>query len=155
LPSEYPPLSDQKAQPVQSAPEAAPLLGTKLYISVLRPQLVPRPRLLARLTADLAQSLTLLSAPAGFGKTTLVSAWHATAHGRTLPLAWVSLDSADRDPARFWSYVITALDMLLPGLAAETLPAIQFAPAPPNRGTVDAGAERSHQIADRCGVGAG
>jgi hypothetical protein len=134
LPSEDPPLSAQEAQPVQPAPEAAPLLGTKLYIPVLQPQLVPRPRLLARLTAGLAQPLTLLSAPAGFGKTTLVSAWHATAHGRTIPLAWVSLDSADRDPARFWSYVITALDRLLPGLAAETLPAIQFAPAPPIEG---------------------
>jgi LuxR family maltose regulon positive regulatory protein len=134
LPSKYPPLRAQEAQPVQPAPEAAPLLGTKLYIPVLRPQLVPRPRLLARLTAGLAEPLTLLSAPAGFGKTSLVSAWHATAHGRTVPLAWVSIDSADRDPARFWSYVITALDKLLPGLAAEILPAIQFAPAAPIEG---------------------
>jgi LuxR family maltose regulon positive regulatory protein len=62
--------------------------------------------------AGLNGPLTLLSAPAGFGKTTLLSAWHATTTGGTVPLAWLSLDAADRDPARFWSYVITALDTL-------------------------------------------
>src|SRR5215212_9290955 len=90
--------------------------------------------------------LTLLSAPAGFGKTTLLIQGLAASGlglGRSLNLqaasltshvssvAWVSLDAADRDPARFWSYVITALDTLQPGLAADALPALQFAPAPP------------------------
>jgi hypothetical protein len=50
---------------------------------------------------------------------------------RSPQVAWVSLDPADRDPTRFWSYVITALDTLQPGLAADALPALQFAPAPP------------------------
>src|SRR5215212_5948658 len=88
--------------------------------------------------------LTLLSAPAGFGKTTLLIQGLAASGlglGRSLDLqassvnsqastvAWLSLDAADRDPARFWSYVITALDTLQPGLAAEALPAIQVVPA--------------------------
>ena len=89
-----------------------------------------RPRLLARLDAALTGKLTLLSAPAGFGKTTLVSAWRATAAGSAVPFAWVSLDTADSDPLRFWSYVITALDMLQPDSGASALALLQ-APQPP------------------------
>lgn len=81
-----------------------PLLTTKLYIPPVRPNLVPRPRLIERLTAGLHRKLTLVSAPAGFGKTTLLSEWASqriseSANGRAV--AWLSLDEGDNDPARF------------------------------------------------------
>ena len=110
---------------------ATPLLATKLSVPRVRPTLLPRSNLLAQLHAGLAGPLTLLSAPAGFGKTTLLAAWRATPAGSAVPLAWVSLDAADSDPARFWSYVITALDALQPGLAATALPALRAVPPPP------------------------
>jgi LuxR family maltose regulon positive regulatory protein len=83
-------------------------LTTKLYIPPARPELVPRPRLIERLDDGLrlGRKLTLLSAPAGFGKTTLLTEWVARVKQ---PVAWVSLDKGDNDPIRFWSYLITAL----------------------------------------------
>jgi LuxR family maltose regulon positive regulatory protein len=83
-----------------------PLLATKLYVPLVRPGLVPRLRLIERLDASLPRKLTLVSAPAGFGKTTLVSAWAARC-GR--PVAWFSLDEGDNDPARFLAYLAAAL----------------------------------------------
>ncbi|UCC65140.1 MAG: LuxR family transcriptional regulator, partial [Anaerolineae bacterium] len=83
-----------------------PLLKTKLYIPPIRPELVSRPRLIERLNAGLGRKLTLVSASAGFGKTTLLSEW-VGACGR--PVAWVSLDEGDNDPIRFWAYFIAAL----------------------------------------------
>ena len=85
---------------------AAPLLTTKLYIPPVRPEVVPRPRLLERLNAGLDRKLTLVSAPAGYGKTTLISAWLHTAD---VPFAWLSLDEGDNDPVRFFTYLIAAL----------------------------------------------
>jgi len=82
---------------------SAPLLTTKLYIPPTRPELVSRPRLIERLNAGLHRKLTLISAPAGFGKTTLLSEWVA---GCDRPFAWVSLDKGDNDPVRFWVYFI-------------------------------------------------
>jgi LuxR family maltose regulon positive regulatory protein len=95
---------DQPHQPLH------PLLTTKLRIPQARCDLVPRPRLLARLHQGLSSKLTLISAPAGFGKTTLVSAWLATRNAQQAlpPAAWVALDAGDNDPVRFWRYVITA-----------------------------------------------
>src|SRR6266496_3367683 len=87
------------------------LLPTKLAAPPPRPQLVPRQRLLARLDDGLRQPLTVLAAPAGFGKTTLLAEWRATPAGAALPLAWVSLDEGDNDPIRFWSYVHAGLGM--------------------------------------------
>jgi len=91
-----------------------PLLTTKLYIPPPRPDLVPRGRLIRRLDEGLRlkRKLALLSAPAGFGKTTLLSEWAASC-GR--PVAWLALDEGDNDPARFWSYVAAAL-RTIPGL---------------------------------------
>ncbi len=82
-----------------------PLLRTKLAMPQLRPPLVPRPALLARLEQGAAGKLTLIAAPAGYGKTTLVAQWLSTRHN---PVAWVSLDAEDNDPVRFWRYVLTA-----------------------------------------------
>jgi LuxR family maltose regulon positive regulatory protein len=102
--------------------ESYPLLETKLYIPPVRPELVSRTRLLERLNAGLwpkglqkdsgfARKLTLISAPAGFGKTTLVSEWaHKVGAQHTAPqVAWLSLDEGDNDPARFLAYMIAAL----------------------------------------------
>jgi LuxR family maltose regulon positive regulatory protein len=79
---------------------ATPLLTTKLYIPRARPELVPRPRLIERLNAELHRKLTLISAPAGFGKTTLLSEWVHCRDGVTppLPVAWVPLDKGDNAP---------------------------------------------------------
>ena len=87
-----------------------PLLFTKLYLPPPRPDLVPRPNLLERLNAGLIRKLTLISAPAGFGKTTLVSEWLASC-GR--PVAWLSLDEGDADPSRFLTYFVAALQKLV------------------------------------------
>jgi LuxR family maltose regulon positive regulatory protein len=93
------------------------LLNTKLYIPRVRPNIVPRPRLIERLSQGLQQGckLALVCAPAGFGKTTLVSEWVA---GCERPVAWLSLDKGDSDPSRFLSYLIAAL---------QTLPQREFA----------------------------
>ena len=78
-----------------------PILATKLYLPRLRPNVVSRPRLLERLNEGLHRKLTLISAPAGFGKTTLVSEWVAFI---ARPTAWLSLDEGENDPARFLAY---------------------------------------------------
>ena len=92
----------------------APILATKLYIPPPRPGLVPRPRLVERLNEGLAAGrtpgVTLISASAGFGKTTLVSEWLA---GCKRPVAWLSLDEGDNDPARFLTYLVAALQTIV------------------------------------------
>lgn len=90
-------------------PVAAPLLTTKLYIPRVRSKLVPRLRLTARLNEATEGSFTLISAPPGFGKTTLLAEWIPSGERCVI---WDSLDAGDNDPARFWSYVIAALQML-------------------------------------------
>ena len=76
----------------------APILVTKLYVPLAQPGTVQRPRLIERLDEGLHRKLTLISAAAGFGKTTLLGEWVASS-GR--PAAWLSLDEEDSDPARF------------------------------------------------------
>jgi len=99
-----------------------PLLTTKLFIPIARTNLVSRPRLIELLNAGLKRPLTLISAPAGYGKTTLMSDWR-NGFGSGYPLAWLSLDSEDNDLARFFSYVSAALktlDLKLPqGLVSQ------------------------------------
>jgi LuxR family maltose regulon positive regulatory protein len=91
------------------------LLATKLYIPPTRPDAVLRPRLTEKLRTGLSRPgcFTLLSGPAGFGKTTLLSEFVA---GLPQPLAWLSLDEGDNDPIRFWSYVIAACQSVHKGL---------------------------------------
>ena len=105
-----------------------PLLVTKLYVPPPQPGVVPRPHLIARLDEGLHRKLTLISAPAGFGKTTLVSEWVATG-GR--PTAWMSLDEADRDPPRFLSYLIAALRTVAPEIGEGLLDDLQSPQLPP------------------------
>ncbi|HEY5270599.1 MAG TPA: LuxR C-terminal-related transcriptional regulator [Anaerolineales bacterium] len=103
---------------------SAPILATKLYIPPPRSKIVPRPRLIERLNEGLSASckLTLISAPAGFGKTTLVSEWVA---GCERPVAWLSLDEGDNDPARFISYLVKALQTIQAGIGEGLLAALQ------------------------------
>ena len=115
-----------------STPSRAPILATKLYTPPLRPDAIPRPRLIQRLDRGLHGKLTLVSAAAGFGKTTLVSAWIADC-GR--PAAWLSLDEADSDPVRFLRYVVAALGTVAPELGESALAALN-SPQPPGPETV-------------------
>ena len=85
------------------------ILSTKLFVPPPGPHLVPRPRLTQRLDDALIRPLTLLSAPAGFGKTTLLVEWHR-AVGQRVPVGWVSLDADDNDPVRFLTYFVAALE---------------------------------------------
>ena len=102
---------------VKQVKVSSQLLATKLYVPPIRPELVPRPRLVERLKAGLHFRLTLVSAPAGFGKTTLLS----ECAGRCdWPVAWLSLDKGDNDPGRFWAYFIAALQTI-PGLRAANV----------------------------------
>ena len=104
------------------------MLATKLYLPPPRPHMVSRPRLLERLNAGLHHKLTLISAPAGFGKTTLVSAWLA---GCERSAAWLSLDEGDNDPARFLAYLIAALQTIAPTIGKGVLGVLQ-SPQPPS-----------------------
>jgi len=104
------------------------LVTTKLAIPPVRLDLVPRPQLFQKLEACLEHPLTLLAAPAGFGKTVLLSAW---ARQQQRSVAWVSLDSSDTDPVQFWTYVFAALDALHPGIGATPLSLLQSSQPPP------------------------
>jgi LuxR family maltose regulon positive regulatory protein len=104
------------------------LLATKLNVPVLRPGLVPRPRLAQRLDEVLARGLVLVCAPAGSGKTVLLADW-ARSGGH--PAGWLSLDSSDNDPARFWRHAIAALNRACPGIAERVAPLLG-PPAPPS-----------------------
>jgi LuxR family maltose regulon positive regulatory protein len=88
------------------------LLATKLYLPRSPPGFVSRPRLLEGLQEGLARGLVLVCAPAGFGKATLLADW--ARQGRR-PVAWLSLDQADSDPAQFWRHVVAAFDRVRPG----------------------------------------
>lgn len=106
---------------------SVPLLATKLYIPPPRPKVVLRPRLIERLNEGLERKLTLISAAAGFGKTTVVSEWVARC-GR--PVAWMSVDEGDNDPARFLTYLVAALQTIEPSMGGWLMAALQ-SPQPP------------------------
>ena len=116
---------------MQQAETPIPILSTKLFVPPPRPTLVPRPRLVARLSQGLTLPLTLISAPAGFGKTTLISEWRASNAGRGYPLACLSLDNDDNDPTRFLTYLVAALGTLKPDLAETALGLLQSPQPPP------------------------
>jgi LuxR family maltose regulon positive regulatory protein len=109
---------------------AAPLLSTKLHIPSPRPGRVPRPHLVARLNAGLGiHKLTLISAPAGFGKTTLLGEWAHSLRAAGTAVAWISLDSGDNDLMRFVAYLIAALETQ--GAVPEVAMPQPLAPAAP------------------------
>jgi LuxR family maltose regulon positive regulatory protein len=110
---------------------AGPLLETKLHVPRWRRNLVARPRLSERLSRGAESALTLVSAPAGFGKTTLLAEWLAVAAADGQSVAWLSLDQRDNDPALFWTYVVAALNTGAPGGGAGALSLLE-PPRPPN-----------------------
>jgi LuxR family maltose regulon positive regulatory protein len=116
----------QKAGPRTEKTKSA-ILGTKLFIPRPRPQTVLRKRLIDCLDTGFEQRLTLVSAPAGFGKTTLVSHW---IHHRKIPAAWFSIDASDDDPILFLKYIIFALQSLDPEIGRAALSIID-SPQPP------------------------
>ena len=111
------------------------LLKTKLYLPRCDHGATPRPRLMRLLDEGLSARLTLVSAPAGFGKTTLLAQWlQRSGDGGPArpPVAWVSLDARDSDPGTFWSYVLTALQSAMPHVGGqELLPLLRGSDRPP------------------------
>src|SRR6266508_1049609 len=110
---------------------AGPLLETKLHVPRWRRGLVARPRLSERLSRGAESALTLVSAPAGFGKTTLLAQWLAAAPADGRSVAWLSLDQRDNDPALFWTYLVSALKTASQGVGASALSLLQ-PPQPPS-----------------------
>jgi LuxR family maltose regulon positive regulatory protein len=105
-----------------------PILATKLYIPPPRPEIVLRPHLIERLNAGLQHKLTLISAPAGFGKTTLLSEWITSCER---PVAWLSLDEGDKDTTRFLTYLVATLQTVAPNIGKGVLAALQSPQQPP------------------------
>src|SRR5260370_9230582 len=109
------------------------LLATKFFVPVTSGPLISRPHLSALLQESLKYPLTLISAPAGFGKTTSLSAWGQSFAGNNCPLAWVSLDEEDNEPRLFWTYVLSALDQQESQRFTPLLKYLQSPQSPPLR----------------------
>jgi LuxR family maltose regulon positive regulatory protein len=109
------------------------LLATKFFIPSSPHALIPRPRLIELLNMSVECPLTLVSAPAGFGKTTLLSTWLLSLPPERPQIAWVSLDEGDNEPVLFWMYVLTALDSQQPGLSTQLITYLQTQQTPPLR----------------------
>jgi len=117
----------------RSSSRETPLLVPKFQLPPLHPSLVPRERRLSLLDRALEHRLTLVSAPAGYGKTTLVRQWVAerSTQPQFPPVAWVSLDGGDNDPVRFWRYLMTACQVFGDHVAREALALLRSMPQPP------------------------
>lgn len=113
----------------------SPILATKLFIPPPRQKIVPRSRLIEQLNKGLDRKLTLISAPAGFGKTTLVSEWIASCER---PVAWLSLGEGDNDPIRFQLYLIAALQTIDSRIGTAVLPLLQSSQPPPTESILTA-----------------
>src|SRR5215210_192767 len=114
---------------------SAPILATKLYIPPPQPKVILRPRLIERLNEGLHRKLTLVSAPAGFGKTTLLGEWVAACERES---AWLSLDEGDNDPTRFLAYLIAALQTIAPNIGEGVLEVLQSPQPPPTESILTA-----------------
>ena len=101
-----------------------PVVATKLLAPAPRGRLVARPGLLEQLSADHGQRLTLVAAPAGWGKTTLLAAW-GRAEKRPSPFAWLSVDPWDNDPVRFWTHLVEAVRTVEPDVGRDALELLQ------------------------------
>src|SRR5215471_14357074 len=104
------------------------ILATKLHIPAPRSKAVARPRLIERLNDSLNRKLTLVSAPAGFGKTTLISEWIG---GCLQQAAWLSLDEGDGDRSRFMAYLVAALQTIVPNIGKGVLGVLGSPQTPP------------------------
>jgi LuxR family transcriptional regulator, maltose regulon positive regulatory protein len=121
----------REAQEVATLDKAGPLLETKFYSPRPPRSVVARPRLTERLNRVVESKLALVSAPAGFGKTTLLAEWLAAARDGKRSVAWLSLDQGDNEPAPFWTYLIAALQTLVPGVGESALSLLQGPQPPP------------------------
>jgi LuxR family maltose regulon positive regulatory protein len=115
--------------PADSPPadELPPLAEAKMAAPRQRAGMVARPRIVRALEAGANAALTLVAAPAGYGKTTAVRAWSASSE---MALAWVTLDAGDNDPVRFWTYVATAVDRIREGLGRRALKRLRVSGMP-------------------------
>ncbi len=136
---------DQNKMPWQGS-----LVATKFFVPTSPHTLISRPRLMRLLDEGSGRPLTLISAPAGFGKTALLSVWvqaHQANHPR---VAWVSLDEGDNDPVRFWTYALTAMDHVQPGLCTKLVSYLHTRQSPPLQSVLTALinrlAERTEQV---------
>jgi LuxR family maltose regulon positive regulatory protein len=120
-------VTEQPAAASLAATRRDVLLSTKLHAPGARQGFVPRPRLTERLDEALGRGLVLVCAPAGYGKTALLAGW---ARRCERPVAWLSLDAGDNDPARFWRHAVAALDRACPGLGERVGPLL--GPPPPS-----------------------
>src|SRR5258708_7470231 len=109
------------------------LLATKFFVPMVPGTLISRPRLMALLNQSHQFPLTLVSAPAGFGKTTLLATWAQSLSTKHLQLCWLSLDKDDNDPPLFWTYVLSALDKQQPGSFTSLLMELQSTRGIPSR----------------------
>ena len=112
---------------VEAAEEPPPLAEAKLAAPVPRPEVVDRPRIVRALDGREEAALTLVVAPAGYGKTIAVRSWCAS---RDASLAWVTLDAGDNDPVRLWTYVATSVDRVREGLGRGALHRLRAPGAP-------------------------
>ena len=119
------------AAPLGERDELDTLVATKLYLPRPPDRVVTRPRLLARLDAILTSPLTLIAAPAGFGKTTLLVAWLRQHVARGHPVAWLALDASDSDPIQFLRYLVAALQSIAPSVGTTVLPLLRSAQVAP------------------------
>jgi LuxR family transcriptional regulator, maltose regulon positive regulatory protein len=111
------------------------LLTTKLFIPPVRPGIVPRPRLVEKLNAAMSNNFILISAPAGFGKTTLLSEWIHSNHP-PIPIAWLSLEESENDPSSFWQYFIGALRTMNSSVGESSLRLLQSSQPSPIQATL-------------------
>src|SRR5262245_50281782 len=114
---------------------STPVLVTKLFVPPPRPKVVPRHRLIERLNEGLDRKLTLISAAAGFGKTTLVGEW---VKGIGRPAAWLSLDEGDSDPSRFLAYLVAALQTIAADIGEGVLGLLRSPQPPPTESILTA-----------------
>ncbi len=118
-------IGESMAEPHAATPRSAHagarevLLATRFHLPGLRPELLARPRLIDQLNGAAARELVLVCTPAGFGKTTLLADWVGAGER---PVAWLSLDAGDNDPARFWRSVVGAVDRVHSGISDRVLP---------------------------------
>jgi len=131
------------------AVQPGPILATKLYVPQPRAALVARPGLRERLERGLDGPLTVIAAPAGFGKTTLLADWLASSP-RPRQVAWLSLDAADSDPRQFLRYLVAAFQTIAPAAGHAALAVLQSAQPPPLETLMPVVANDLVQAAEGC-----
>jgi len=143
----YRPAPQARAEDNEGTGRAWVLLETKLAVPPARADLIPRARLIAQLDHGVQGPLTVIAAPAGYGKSTLITAWHAARLGDRPAVAWVSLDEGDSDPAAFWTTVFAALERAEAGITGRETSAIPSLPPSSMTGLLAALVNRLSTIA--------